>query len=102
MVKEQEVILWDTRKGGIIATKELKIGSLVLQSKPLAAPSEEHIIEAISNAIKSEGENLLNFDEEMTQLQNRILSLRVWNPNEDWTDVSTKELLSTNKSWLGP
>lgn len=102
MVKEQEVILWDTRKGGIIATKELKIGSLVLQSKPLSSPSEEHIIEAISNAIKSEGENLLNFDEEMMQLQNRILSLRVWNANETWPDASTSELLTTNKSWLGP
>ena len=102
MVKEQEVILWDTRKGGIIATKELKIGSLVLQSKPLPSPSEELVIEAISKAITTEGENLLDFNEEMVQLQNRILSLRVWNTDEAWPDVSTAELLNTNKSWLGP
>jgi ATP-dependent helicase HrpB len=102
MVKEQEVILWDTRKGGIISTKELKIGSLVLQSKPLASPKEEYIIEAISTAIISEGEHLLNFDEGMLQLQNRILSLRKWNPDEAWPDVSTQQLLNINKSWLGP
>ncbi|MEI8136170.1 MAG: ATP-dependent helicase HrpB [Bacteroidota bacterium] len=102
MVKEQEVIFWDTRKGGIIATKELKIGSLVLQSKPLPSPSEELVIEAISKAITTEGENLLDFNEEMVQLQNRILSLRVWNTDEAWPDVSTTELLNTNKSWLGP
>lgn len=102
MVKEQEVILWDTRKGGIIATKELKIGSLVLQSKPLTSPKEEYIIEAISNAIVSEGEHLLNFDEGMLQLQNRILSLRKWNPDEEWPDVNTQQLLNTNKSWLAP
>ena len=102
MVKEQELILWDTRKGGIIATKELKIGSLVLQSKIITSPNEELVTEAICNAIKTEGENLLNFDESMVQLQNRILSLRLWNPYEYWPDVSTSVLLNSNKEWLGP
>jgi ATP-dependent helicase HrpB len=102
MVKEQEMITWDTRKGGIIATKELKIGSIVLQSKALPAPGEEQIVEAISNAIKSEGANLLEFDETMIQLQNRILSLRKWNPDEEWPEANTPALLSTNKEWLRP
>jgi ATP-dependent helicase HrpB len=102
MVKEQELILWDTRKGGIIATKELKIGSLVLQSKIITSPNEELVTEAICNAIKTEGENLLNFDEGMIQLQNRILSLRLWNPDEAWPDVCTSVLLNSNKEWLGP
>lgn len=102
MVKEQELILWDTRKGGIIATKELKIGSLVLQSKIITSPNEELVTEAICNAIKTEGENLLNFDDGMVQLQNRILSLRLWNPDDTWPDVSTPVLLNTNKEWLGP
>ena len=102
MVKEQTVISWDTRKGGIIATKELKIGSLVLQSKPLPNPNEEQIASAICNAIKNEGENLLDFDEKMEQLQNRILSLQIWNPEENWPDVSTDALLANNEKWLGP
>lgn len=102
LVKEQEVIVWDTRKGGLIATKELKIGSIVLQSKPLKSPGEEHLAEAISNALKNEGESLLNFDEDMAQLQNRILSLRQWNPEETWPDVTKEELLLRNKEWLGP
>ncbi len=102
MVKEQTVISWDTRKGGIIATKELKIGSLVLQSKPLQNPNEEQITLAISNAIKNEGEQLLDFDETMEQLQNRIMSLRIWNPEQNWPDVNTTVLLATNDKWLAP
>ncbi len=102
MVKEQTVISWDTRKGGIIATKELKIGSLVLQSKPLQNPNEEQITLAISNAIKNEGEQLLDFDEKMEQLQNRIMSLGIWNPEQNWPDVSTTVLLATNDKWLAP
>ncbi|MBL7922245.1 MAG: ATP-dependent helicase HrpB [Bacteroidia bacterium] len=102
MVKEQTAITWDTRKGGIVATKELKIGSLVLQSKALPNPNEEQIASAISNAIKNEGEQLLDFDEKMEQLQNRIMSLRIWNTIENWPDVSTDVLLQTNEKWLGP
>lgn len=102
MVKEQEVIAWDTRKGGLIATKDLKIGNIILQSKPLPSPSEEQITEVISNVITLEGENLLDFNDSMGQLQNRILSLRKWNPEEGWPDVSTAHLLESNKKWLGP
>jgi ATP-dependent helicase HrpB len=101
MVKEREMITWDTRKGGLIATKDLRIGSIVLQSKPLAAPSEENLVAAISTAIKNEGEALLNFDEAFTQLQNRILSVCKWNQYKDWPDVSTDELLLNNMDWLG-
>ncbi len=100
MVKEQEVITWDTRKGGLIATKDLRIGSIVLQSKPLPDPDETHLQQAISNAIKTEGETLLNFDEPMIQLQNRISSLRKWTPQDGWPDVSTTTLLLTNSEWL--
>ena len=101
MVKEYEVVNWDTRKGGLISLTELRIGSIVLQSKPLVNINQEHVLDVISNTLKTEGENLLDFDENMQQLQNRILSLRIWNPNETWPDVSTSELLNTTKTWLG-
>lgn len=102
MVREEENISWDTRKGGLIATKEWKLGSIVLQSKPLSSPSKEKILEVISNAIASEGEQLLELGDEFEQLQNRILSLQVWNKDESWPDVKTEALLANNKSWLAP
>lgn len=101
MVKTQTVITWDTRKGGLIASKDLRIGSIVLQSKPLPDPDETHLQQAIADAVTKEGEHLLNFDENMVQLQNRISSLRKWNPQEGWPDVSTTTLLFNNKEWLG-
>lgn len=102
LVKEQEVITWDTKKGGLLASKELKIGSIVLQSKPLPSPNMRHLLDAISNAIKQEGKILLPFDKEVEQWQYRVLSLRKWRPQEGWPDVSTHTLLMTNKEWLGP
>lgn len=102
LVKEREIISWDTRKGGLIAKKELRIGNITLQSKPITNPSEEKITEALSNAVKNEGEHLLDFNEEFEQLQNCILSLKKWNENENWPDVTTETLLQTNAKWLGP
>lgn len=102
LVKEKEVITWDTRKGGLIASRDLRIGCIVLQSKPLPSPDEKHLIKAINEAVKSEGENLLSFDDAVTQWQNRVLSLRKWNPQEGWPDVSTTTLLMTNEEWLSP
>jgi ATP-dependent helicase HrpB len=101
LVKEKEILIWDTRKGGIIATKDLRIGSIVLQSKPLRDPNPALIRKAIAKAVQSEGLSLLNFDESMTQLQNRISSLHTWNPEQGWPDVSTAALLENNEAWLG-
>ena len=102
LVKEQEVITWDTRKGGMIATKDLRIGGIILQSKPISAPDEKCRVKAISEAIQKEGKLLLNFDEKVCQWQNRTLSLRKWRPQEEWPDVSTITLLLTNMEWLSP
>jgi ATP-dependent helicase HrpB len=102
LVKKQEVITWDTRKGGLIAVAELRIGCIVLQTKALPSPDEKHLVKAISNAIQKEGEQLLSFTESVVQWQNRVLSLRKWRPEEHWPDVSTTALLMTNEEWLAP
>ena len=102
LVKTIEVITWDTRKGGLIAVSELRIGNIVLQSKPLPTPDEKHLLKAISEAIQKEGEHLLAFNEAVVQWQNRVMSLRKWNPGEGWPDVSTHTLLMTNLEWLSP
>lgn len=100
LVKKREIISWDSRKGGVVAATELRIGSIVLQSKPIDRPSESQIQKAISEAVKKDGEQLLDFNETVIQWQNRVLSLRQWNPNEGWPDVSTEQLLQSNESWL--
>ncbi|MCG8310829.1 MAG: ATP-dependent helicase HrpB [Cytophagales bacterium] len=100
MVKELEIITWDTRKGGLIASKDLRIGNIVLKSTPLPKPDGSKLILAISDAIKKEGERLLSFDDEVTQFQNRVMSLRKWRPRDQWPDVSTPTLLLTNENWL--
>lgn len=102
MVEEKEIITWDTRQGGLIASLDMRIGSITLRSTPLSNPDESRLVEAICDTLKKEGERLLNWEENVTQWQNRVLSLRQWNPNQGWPDVSTPTLLATNHEWLAP
>ncbi|MCG9910228.1 MAG: ATP-dependent helicase HrpB [Flavobacteriales bacterium] len=102
LVKEKENISWDNQKGGLVCSKDLLIGSIVLQSTPISNPDKKLIYKILISSVKTEGRSLLNFDEDMTQLQNRIESLSIWNADEAWPDVKTETLLVHPEEWLGP
>ena len=102
LVKEQETIVWDSRKGGLQAAKELKIGSIILQSKPLTKPSEEKVQEAICKAIRIEGESLLDISEAFEQLIIRINCLNEWNHQHAKATITKESLLQHAETWLAP
>lgn len=102
LVTEKEVITWDTKKGGLIADLQMRIGSIILKTIPLADPDETFLVQAICDFIKKEGEHTLPFTDDVTQWQNRVLSLRKWHPQDNWQDVSTPALLATAEEWLSP
>jgi ATP-dependent helicase HrpB len=100
--KEQESVVWDSQRGMIAATLEKKIGSLVLSSKPISKIDESLRIKKLCDALREEGLKLLDWDEPQQQWQARVMSLRVWRPDEQWPDVSDKSLLNTSEIWLAP
>ena len=102
LVREQEKIIWDTKSGGLLAVAEMRIGNIVLQRKPLPAPDKTLVNNAIIEAIHREGESLLSFNDEVNQLQNRVLSLRKWRHEEGWPEYSTSALLANAELWLEP
>jgi ATP-dependent helicase HrpB len=101
-LKTQEIVRWNTKKGGLIATNETRIGSIILKSTPISEPDEQLVLDAITTAIAKEGESLLNFDQQVKQWQYRILTVKKWYPDENWPDTSTSHLLATNADWLSP
>jgi ATP-dependent helicase HrpB len=102
LVKEKKIIRWDSKKGGLTAVKNLGIGGIVLKSVPLNDISEEEKLNAISNGIRENGIQLLDFSEEVQQLISRVNSLRIWNRDESWPDWSMEKLIENNENWLLP
>ena len=102
LLKTKEMIAWNTKKGGLITTENKIIGNIILQSKPLKNANEALISQAIIGAVKKEGAALLNWDEDVEQWQNRVLTMKTWYPEDGFPDVSTKALLATTEKWLLP
>jgi len=98
---EQHVrIRWDEGKGILLQQEEMRIGSLIVSSKPLKDVNEELRTKALCGAVRKEGFKLLNWDEGCEQWQARILSIKQWRPTEEWPDVSMEGLLETIEEWL--
>lgn len=101
-VKKQIVTEWDTKRGGFVALEELRIGTITLQSRQIENVDESLRVAAICRALKKEGRNLLDWNDDAVQWQNRILSLQKWNGNGDWPAADTDSLLQSADSWLAP
>lgn len=100
LVKISSSIKWDEVEDKVTARESWKIGQIILQSKSIQHPDKGLIKLAVLDGIKKRGEKLLDFNEQVTQWQHRILSLSKWNPGEPWPDVRTQVLLEHPEEWL--
>ena len=99
---ETETVRWDRERGMIAASLEKRIGNLVLSTNSFSKIAAEKRIEILLEAFREEGFKLLNWGEEQTEWQARVMSVAVWRPDEGWPDVSEENLLQTADDWLAP
>ncbi|GAB2502236.1 ATP-dependent helicase HrpB [Algoriphagus taiwanensis] len=102
MLKTKEVLEWDRKKGGLIAHSEIRIGAILLGTRPLQKFDKSLAKQAILEAIQEEGQFLLDWNEDVMQLIFRVQSLNKWNPDQNWPDWSVESLCQTSPEWLEP
>lgn len=102
LLKMKEVIKWDRKKGGLQAHTEIRIGAIILGTRPLQKIIQADAKSAILEAIIEDGDLLLDFNEQVIQVLHRIQSLRIWNPNQNWPDWSVATLCETAEKWIEP
>lgn len=102
LAHEEEVIAWSSQQGELLARSEIRLGSILVQSSALAKIPEETRLQALCEAVRTEGLKIFNWTEEALQWQARVLSLRKWRPQEEWPDVSNEGLLESLEDWLQP
>lgn len=102
MIVERDNVSWDSKRGQVVMQHEMRIGRLVLAAKPIQNVSRDKIDDVILRAIERDGENILNWTDDVLRLQNRLLSLRLWAPELNLPDVCTAELCKTARKWLQP
>jgi len=102
LMTEQEVVAWDGVKGVLLLRKERRLGEIMADSAPLEKAEPEKVIKALCEAVRDEGMGIFSVGEQVEEWQNRLLSLRLWRPEEEWPDVSPLNLLETVEEWLAP
>ncbi len=102
LLKMKEVIKWDRKKGGLLAHTEIRIGAIILGTRPLQKVVQADAKTAILEAIVEDGDLLLDFNEEVIQLIHRIQSLKKWNPDQNWPEWTVATLCETPENWLEP
>ncbi|MFC5190854.1 ATP-dependent helicase HrpB [Algoriphagus aquatilis] len=102
LLKTKEVLEWDRKKGGLIAHSEIRIGAIILGTRPLQKFDKSLAKQAILEAIQEEGQFLLDWNEEVMQLIFRVQSLKKWNPDQNWPDWSVETLCQSSPEWLEP
>ncbi|NOT74010.1 MAG: ATP-dependent helicase HrpB [Cyclobacteriaceae bacterium] len=102
MATESEVIRWDDERGMIASALEKKVGTLLLQSKPVSKFNEEKKNVVLLSVIREKGLKMLGWNEECNTLCARIQSLKIWRPDDAWPDTSEHHLLNTLETWLEP
>ncbi|GMQ28605.1 ATP-dependent helicase HrpB [Algoriphagus confluentis] len=102
MLKTKEVLEWDRKKGGLIAHSEIRIGAIILGTRPLQKFDKSLAKQAIVEAIQEEGQFLLDWNEDAMQLICRVQSLKKWNPDQNWPEWSIAILCKNSPEWLEP
>jgi ATP-dependent helicase HrpB len=99
---EKKVLEWDHQKGELIARVEKKVGDVVLESKLIKTIPEEERISILLQAVRENGLELLNWNEEVRDWMAKINSLRKWRPEESWPEMNFESLLASPEDWISP
>ncbi len=95
-------IEWDSSAESVAACQEERLGSLVLNRRRLKGPDAEQVKAAMLDGIRVMGLEALPWSDKAREWQARVCSLRLWQPDGNWPDLSDATLLQTLEQWLGP
>ena len=102
LIRSRDRVVWDSKAGAALAQRERRIGSLLVDARPLSEGIREPLTRAICEAAQKEGTAMLDFSDEVRNLQRRIASVAAWHPELALPDLSTEAVLATAPHWLPP
>lgn len=102
LVSSKDYCGWDESKGRFFAETQKCIGQIVLSKTASKKPEPEQIKAAITEQILAKGLCLLNMDDKLLQLQNRVKLAATLDSDHDWPDFDDASLLASLDDWLAP
>lgn len=98
-----ESVAWDEKSQRARATRQRRLGSLVLSEEALSKPNPALISAALLEGVRHAGLVKLAWTPELMQWRERVQLLRrTEGADSPWPDLSDEALLSTLDEWLSP
>jgi ATP-dependent helicase HrpB len=101
-LRTDEVLAWDDALEAVTARREVRLGALVLESRPLPAADPERTLALLLEQVEHHWERALTWDPVARQFQARVALLRRQEPTGDWPDLGDETLRRTLGQWLAP
>ncbi len=102
LIRTRDRVAWDSKAGAATARRERRIGSLLVDAKPLSEGVRELLTQAICEAAQKDGTAMLDFSDEVGNLQRRVAAVAAWHPELELPDLSTEAVLRNAPNWLPP
>ena len=102
LIRTRDRVVWDSKAGAATARRERRIGSLLVDAKPLSEGVRELLTQAICEAAQKDGTAMLDFSDEVGNLQRRVAAVAAWHPELELPDLSTEAVLKNAPDWLPP
>ncbi|MBR3011910.1 MAG: ATP-dependent helicase HrpB [Bacteroidales bacterium] len=102
MRTERDNVAWDSRRGTVVAQRETRIGGLVVAARPISDIPREKVDRIICEAAARDGRSMLDFSDEVGNLQRRVAAVAAWHPELGLPDLSTDSVLKRANEWLQP
>lgn len=101
------VVHWDAQSESVVAEEQTRLDVIVLAAKPLRLAeagevAKAAVAQAMIEGIRGIGLHALPWTEAAKGWCLRVRSLRHWQPEAGWPDVSDDNLLATLEDWLLP
>ncbi|MCQ2144047.1 MAG: ATP-dependent helicase HrpB, partial [Bacteroidales bacterium] len=101
LIRERDVLGWDSTEGRVVARHEWNIGCLTIDSKPSSIVAREEICSVIAKAAPKEGLSMFDFSNpKVENLQRRIAAVSAWHPELEIPAVDTASILGKASEWL--
>lgn len=102
VAKQANTAYWDEEREMVAAATEWRVGTLAIERKAASKPPSQETLQILVHVIREKGLKFIGWEEKHNEWQARVLSVRLWRPNEGWPDVSEEGLVQTLEEWLAP
>ena len=100
LIRTRDRVAWDSKAGAAVAQRERRIGGLLVDARPLSEGVRVQLTQVICEAAQKEGTAMLDFSDEVGNLQRRVAAVAAWHPELELPDLSTDAVLKSAPTWL--